>query len=158
MEKHPSMARLYKALENRVGQSDLARSLGVSPQTVNNWEARGISKDGALDAQRKLGVSAVWLLHDEGPMTIGKSSQSQRPDAEKIAGANRILHDYLAYEREPSAGIYDVGMIGIVLEFVEKLGQPVTADNVVQFVGRFRQVLAEGEAVGGKRLLGGHRG
>lgn len=62
---HESMARLYRfARENKkvTGQTELANALGETPQTVNNWEARGISQRGANVAQRKLGCDANWLL------------------------------------------------------------------------------------------------
>lgn len=71
------MARLYeaaKALRGIVGQSDVARALNQSPQTVNNWEARGMSKPGMLKAQAIFGVSATWLESGEGSMTWAPAS------------------------------------------------------------------------------------
>jgi DNA-binding XRE family transcriptional regulator len=68
---HATMARLYQAAKELrppiEGQSDLARALNVSPQVVNNWEERGISKDGAITAQQLLGINAVWIRKNEGP-------------------------------------------------------------------------------------------
>lgn len=70
------MARLYAALRQdgrltgEADQAAIARILNVAQQNVNNWESRGLSKEGALDAQRKAGISAVWLLFGEGPKTI----------------------------------------------------------------------------------------
>lgn len=64
-QMHESMAKLYKfARENKqiTGQTELANALGETPQTVNNWEARGISQRGANVAQRKIGCDANWLL------------------------------------------------------------------------------------------------
>lgn len=62
-EMHETMTRLYHAaaLAGVVGQSDVARKLDQSPQTLNNWERRGMSKGGMLTAQRVFGCSAVWL-------------------------------------------------------------------------------------------------
>ena len=60
---HEQMKRLYEAARvmKRVhGQSELARLLNVSPQTVHNWQARGISKQGILKAQEVIGCSASW--------------------------------------------------------------------------------------------------
>lgn len=62
MEK--SMERLYaaaKLLRKIVGQSELARALNESPQTVKNWESRGVSKSGMIKAQKIIGCSAVWI-------------------------------------------------------------------------------------------------
>lgn len=65
-----TMERLYEAAAEKevTGQSALARALGQTPQVVKNWEARGISKNGMLLAQKKLGVSAIWLETGQGEM------------------------------------------------------------------------------------------
>lgn len=68
------MERLYSAakeLKGLVGQSALARALNTSPQTVHNWELRGISKQGLLLAQKVVGCSAQWIETGLGPMSIG---------------------------------------------------------------------------------------
>lgn len=68
---HETMIRLYQAadeLAGLIGQSDVARYLGQSPQTLNNWERRGMSKGGMLIAQRRFGCSAVWLETGQGDM------------------------------------------------------------------------------------------
>lgn len=68
---HPSMTRLYealKAIKNVEGQSAAAGLLGESPQRLNNWESRGMSKMGAVKIQQKFGISATWLLTGEGAM------------------------------------------------------------------------------------------
>jgi len=70
---HPQMERLYKAAEELrgiKGQSDVARALNSSPQTINNWEARGISKAGMINAQTELGCSASWLETGLGDMAF----------------------------------------------------------------------------------------
>lgn len=71
---HIQMERLYRAakeLKNIGSQAELARALNQSSQTVNNWEARGISKAGLLLAQAEIGCSATWLTTGEGPMVVG---------------------------------------------------------------------------------------
>jgi phage repressor protein C with HTH and peptisase S24 domain len=70
---HIQMTRLYEAAETLkgiTGQSDVARALNASPQTVNNWEARGMSKSGMLTAQAVIGCSATWLATGEGSMAL----------------------------------------------------------------------------------------
>lgn len=68
------MERLYEAArmlrDNVKTQADIARVLNQSSQTVNNWEARGISRAGLLKAQSVLGVSATWLESGEGAMRL----------------------------------------------------------------------------------------
>lgn len=61
---HPSMAMLMKIAAEKAKirtPSALARELNVSPQTVKNWSARGISKEGAMAAQAKFGCDANEL-------------------------------------------------------------------------------------------------
>lgn len=66
------MERLYaaaKAIHRIDGQSAVAKLMNVSPQTVNNWEARGISIEGLLRAQEMVGCNAIWLRDGTGKMT-----------------------------------------------------------------------------------------
>lgn len=59
-------ARVRPELAHAKPEADIQIRLGVSPQVFTNWKKRGISKEGALDAQRELGVNAWWLLQGEG--------------------------------------------------------------------------------------------
>lgn len=71
---HPSFTRLLQFAREITARkpgavatpTDLAVALQVSPQTVNNWRRRGVSKEGALAAQGEFGCSAHWILTDEG--------------------------------------------------------------------------------------------
>lgn len=78
------MERLYfaaKALKGVAGQSELARALNQSPQTVKNWEARGVSKKGMLIAEREIGCSAVWVETGIGQMrNDGQTNITPGPD------------------------------------------------------------------------------
>lgn len=70
-DMHPQMQRLYaaaKELRGIEGQTPVARALNASPQTVKNWETRGISDGGLLDAQKYIGCDAVWLRDGSGSM------------------------------------------------------------------------------------------
>ena len=78
---HIQMERLYQAakeLRGIEGLSEVALALDQSPQTVNNWERRGISKMGALKAQTAFGCSATWLLTGEGSMRLPHSEGDHR--------------------------------------------------------------------------------
>jgi len=77
---HVQMKRLYEAAAALAGlktQAEIARALNHSQQTVNNWEARGISKAGLLKAQSTIGCSATWLETGAPPMAL-----ALRPTAE----------------------------------------------------------------------------
>ena len=77
---HPVTERLYQAaqaIRGISGQSAVARALNESPQTVKNWETRGVSKAGALKAEELIGVRAAWLLTGEGQMGGGFTSNAK---------------------------------------------------------------------------------
>ncbi|UXA66046.1 helix-turn-helix domain-containing protein [Xanthomonas prunicola] len=85
------MKRLYEAASKLQppirGQSDLARRLSQSPQTVKNWEARptGVSAAGASKAQHALGISTTWILEGSLPMFVGDETRThQSQDAGSI--------------------------------------------------------------------------
>lgn len=68
---HETAARLYlaaKELRDVEGQSAVARLLNESPQTLRNWEIRGVSSQGAVKAQLAIGCDAAWLLGGVGEM------------------------------------------------------------------------------------------
>lgn len=68
---HPTTERLYEAaatLADTTGQANVARLLSISAQTLGNWENRGMSKEGMIEAQSRIGVSIDWLKTGKGPM------------------------------------------------------------------------------------------
>jgi len=86
---HPSMVMLYdaaKASKNTEGQTEVAKAMNVSPQRMNNWEARGISKEGALIAQEVFGCDANVLR--------GKHQLAQQTNT-TIADANEVREESL---------------------------------------------------------------
>ena len=69
-QQHPSYKRLAEdaAKFGIYSEADLAAALkSTDQQKVNNWQRRGVSKDGALDAERHLGCSATWILDGQLP-------------------------------------------------------------------------------------------
>ncbi len=85
------MERLYLAAKYHkdiVGQSAVARAMGVSAQVVKNWEGRGISESGALTAQATFNCDANWVLR-------GTSAEVKKPPP-PLAGWNH----------EPTANVF----------------------------------------------------
>jgi transcriptional regulator with XRE-family HTH domain len=86
-DRHPSTERLYQAVavilkQPSVKQAEVARALNESEQAVNNWEKRasGISAQGCISVQKKLGVNASWLHDGEGDMFVtGLAAAPQLP-------------------------------------------------------------------------------
>jgi SOS-response transcriptional repressor LexA len=80
-----SADRLYQAaklMRKIEGQSNLAKLLGQSPQVIKNWESRGVSKAGAIIAQKLIGCDSNWLLSGTGEMMSSKevSNVEDGPD------------------------------------------------------------------------------
>lgn len=67
---HDSMKRLYGIAITVCGDatpSSVAKRLNVSPQVVFNWERRGISLSGSIEAERAYGSSPLWILEGIKP-------------------------------------------------------------------------------------------
>lgn len=78
-QRHPSIQKLYEYAESKRGDSSpaqIARRMNISAQTLQNWEDRGISKDGALVAQAEYGVDANWLLGKAPASVINAPSEN----------------------------------------------------------------------------------
>lgn len=83
-------ARLYQAakeLKGLTNPSQIARAFNTSPQTVKNWESRGMSKEGLLKAQQIIGVSALWLETGEGNMKL--TSDAIKLNLESLDNKNK---------------------------------------------------------------------
>lgn len=76
--RHPSIQKLYEHAATVMGDTSPAqvvRRMNISAQTLQNWEGRGISKDGALLAQAVYGVDANWLLGEtSSPVVRGDAA------------------------------------------------------------------------------------
>jgi SOS-response transcriptional repressor LexA len=68
---HPTAERLFQAAK-LIGKAEkpaeVARLLGVTEQVITNWTRRGVSRDGLLLTQEKIGCSATWLKTGQGAM------------------------------------------------------------------------------------------
>lgn len=86
---HAQMDRLYQAayeIKGIRGQSALAFALNESPQTISNWESRGISSNGLLSAQEKIGCNAVWVRDGVGTMRFDvDASGTETIESEEVA-------------------------------------------------------------------------
>ncbi|MGF6444363.1 helix-turn-helix domain-containing protein [Paraburkholderia youngii] len=96
---HETMGRLYlaaKTLRGIEGPAELARLLNESPQVVNNWERRGVSSAGLLNAVDILDIRPIWIAKGEEPMM---ESGAQAPDVETSA-LRRARRERLAQLRD----------------------------------------------------------
>jgi len=85
--RDPSYERLARALflvhpdKPADGSTPIGAAFGGSPQLANNWPQRGVPIERAVEAQRRWGINAVWVLHGEGEMLIGKSHAERLSDS-----------------------------------------------------------------------------
>lgn len=89
---HETYERLMlaaKELRDVTTPAAVARMLNTSQQVLKNWEKRGLSEGGALEAQRVIGCDANWLLCKAETMEVQAWSPAPlRPTAlvsEKLA-------------------------------------------------------------------------
>ena len=90
---HPTTKRLYTAaaeLRGIEGQSAVAQAMNVSPQRLNNWEERGISKDGMILAEQTIGCSALWLKTGTGEMA-GRSALNMVSEVRASYNVSNVL-------------------------------------------------------------------
>lgn len=74
---HPSVQRLYKLVKDKYGAegpSAVADVVLQSTQVLQNWaRGRGVSKPGALEIERTLGLSAKYIREGTGPAYVEKN-------------------------------------------------------------------------------------
>lgn len=93
---HEQMKRLYEAalkLRSISGQSVLARALNESPQTVKNWETRGISKSGIIKSQAVIGCHASWLEDGVGEMQLSNGDSPKIMSTKKLKTKNDLNYN-----------------------------------------------------------------
>lgn len=90
--RHESLTRLLEvaAAHQVVGPAALARALNESDQVVTNWGRRGVSKAGALNAQRLFGISHAWVLNGTEPKIVAAPEFSALPEPSMDAAIARI--------------------------------------------------------------------
>ncbi len=115
------MARLYDAalkLHDIDGQSALADRLNESPQTLNNWDRRGISQRGAIKAAGILGCSAQWIITGKGGMApravFSGELQSHLASMsdDELARCENMLRAHFGMEAIPIPQSHPNGMSG----------------------------------------------
>lgn len=100
--RHETLERLFRAvapLEIK-GPSALAHAMRLgAEQIVTNWGTRGVSKEGALKAQRLFGVNAQWVLSGTGEMMVDAPARGSPRDAELQALSDDALEIGVYFDR-----------------------------------------------------------
>lgn len=110
------MERLYLAAKDLRGAdkpAPVAVLLNESPQTLTNWEKRGISKRGILDAARIIGCSALWLETGRGEMKNSSRKAIDLDDHPEYIPVRRVKFKLSA------------GISGFEVEYLNGSGAPI---------------------------------
>lgn len=126
-----NFAANLKAARIRAGltQEQLALACGWSGQSrIANYES-------SADSSREPKVSEVPLLAKALGVSVaelfGDTSQSQRLDFDKIAGAVAVLSSYLEVAGHPAHWISDAALLETAYMVAEEFGAPVAPDNIL---------------------------
>lgn len=85
---HESMDRLFALARSGLRRppidesrpnASVARALNVSPQTVQNWIDRGVSKEGAINAADVFGGSASYISEGQGDSEAARDAGATCP-------------------------------------------------------------------------------
>jgi SOS-response transcriptional repressor LexA len=82
---HEVTRRLYLAAIELKGArklTSIAHLLGEKPQTVKNWETRGVSQGGQVKARELIGCDTHWLATGEGAMRANGIAKSTAANTE----------------------------------------------------------------------------
>jgi len=90
---HESMQRLYQL--SGLSGAALGAALNESPQTITNWQKRGISKAGAIRAGAKFGASAEWLMTGVGLPPQDRGSNVEPASARMLPVLSWVQAGYL---------------------------------------------------------------
>lgn len=140
--KHDSLVRLLDAAQKAGvhGPAALAKALNESDQVVTNWGRRGVSKPGAMSAEKKLGVSAVWIISGTGaPFPDPASVVAQGMSPAPLPGGPAIHVPLLANAGSMGRGNdvqhedVHVGSIALSPEWVTRRVQPTNA-SALRFI------------------------
>lgn len=146
---HPSANRLYRIAAQRgdLSTAAIAKRMNTSVQKIQNWESRGVSREGALHAQLVYGYDANWLLGLQGSAhLVPPVSQSEAT----------LTHPSLArYQRVLVRGVAVVDAAGFWKELEQSRGdeyiEAATSDPdayAVRVVGRrYYPVIDSGQCV-----------
>lgn len=164
---HPSVEALYRAAMSHDDRqpADVARRMNVSPQVLQNWESRGISKQGALQAQRTYDVDATALMRGDlvhlgakskSQVADSKASHLQRFDASILAATHRALRElYWTEFRLPYNLEDDPEHFLQAYELSSKLSAQVTGADLVQIfkaagLGTDQGIVRDGQSGDGR--------
>lgn len=141
-EIHPTMQRVYEMTKQ--GQSELGRSLNLSPQNIKNWEKRGISKEGLNLVTETFNLSADWVLTGDGsPYKNRPTVDELRKRIDEVRNGDLSVQDTELFEDIKN----DVPVISWVAAGSWTEINPTTLDDVIEYLPRPRHLSHKGFAL-----------
>lgn len=149
---HPSVSRLldYSRKKTKGSAHQISDFAGlqvllqVSSATLTNWKSRGMSKEGAIRAERELGCSANWLLTGEGDEDAAAKHRSPAPKLDGgelyLPGFEALSIPVLAQSGSMGAGedqMHDevvVGRLTVSPQWVSRTIKPLTKLENLRFI------------------------
>ncbi|WP_269497775.1 hypothetical protein [Castellaniella sp. S9] len=98
---HKTTARLFAAIEDRYpGEavtSKVAAKMNVADNRVTNWKARGISFEGAVQAEVVFGIPAAWIMYGQQPLQTDQWPFDKWVRKEEITALSEADLGYVAH-------------------------------------------------------------
>lgn len=154
---HPSVSRLLDYARRKTKGSPVVIAdfqalqviLEISSGTMTNWKSRGVSKEGAIKAERELGVSANWVLNGEGDedashavrqKALAGKAQTATEDLLFLPGFEALSIPLLAqkgamgYGEDQLPDDVVVGRLTVSPQWVTKTLKPLTRIENLRFI------------------------
>ncbi len=77
---HPTMQRVFEATGKN--PTEIARDINTSPQNINNWIKRGVSKIGAIVLSNKYDLPIDWILTGDDDLSNQQQLHDENDDQE----------------------------------------------------------------------------
>lgn len=138
--------------------AEIAKAINASPQNVNNWQKRGISKKGAQEIAKVFNLSIDWILTGQGSPSNNAAPQADKTDVlEDLKAQIAALQNGGILTDEQAHGIVDTVRIVMPANDVPLISwvaagswsevTPVTLDDALGYYPRPRNLSADGFAL-----------
>lgn len=121
---HETTRRLYEAalvLRGISTLTEVAAAIGETSQTLKNWETRGVSQRGQINAAKRLGCDASYIAHGTG------SLQNSQPNVTRTHVRSTVpLISWV--QAGPLKEVQDVFLPGEADEMVESYDQTLSGN------------------------------
>lgn len=118
--------------------AEIAKAINASPQSVNNWQKRGISKKGAQDIAQAFNLSLDWILTGQGAAQIIQQSVDELSntglDYEPSTSTIELMETLKEMEKNGELTPQVVGLLNTTLNTFKNVssGKRLNIDHLVE--------------------------